>query len=768
MNGTFTRRKRWTQGGLLLFTLMVLMILFVFVLSLLLIFKFGERTFFKIMAGKEAQRYVKAGLHQAIWELEHDSEEFDCYLDAWRTNFSGNEVDNDGDGVQDSRWVYIRDRRGRLIGRYAVLVEDESGKINLNACGNLTGTFNEGHSVAEIVLLPHLLGRSLSKAVVAFRYGVDGLPGEPRIDDDRDNELLSADGIDNNGDGLIDEEGEGIDEPDEFSPQQPRGKDRPFVIPEDLKLVPECGEEAFKRVRPWVTCFSRDFNESKKKLTRININRARFEELFLLFCQLSYDKPQAAQLAANIIDYRDRNDIPTVLDIDGRRIIGLERVPALNEVEAVVPVEIKAIPIGVEMVETAGQFIEIFNPYPVDLDIGGWKITGVLVVPAGLLAALLKESQAIYNDLTQGETGVDIGRVKSLLEAINPTSILIPSKTVLPAHSYYTIGDSIKLALIVPPTGLPIPVVLPIHDPDGCQQYEPILLLNPGGSDKFSSLLRGLPLVGKLGMDFTLRLYDRENHLIEEARYPVDTPWTTRQKNDPRMRDPDNWIPSLGSPGRQNDVFQPGLSGEFGKVGWVHLWESSFVIKNKFFSTIGELSFIHRQQQWRTVDFWKTGEDRKMIDYLTVVDRPATPGRLNINTASETALLCLPLFNRELARRVLAARPFSDISEILGRWEQGNAPEAELSREITRYGFDLLDNDGNGWADDEPEKEMIFSRVISLVTVRSPLFSIIVTGQKVADKNDNGKIEEKEVAAEKRLRVFYDRRRRRVIFRQSL
>jgi len=761
------RGKTFCQGGILLFTLSVLMILFVFVLSLLLIFKLGERTFFKVMAGKEALNMAKAGLEQAIWELDHDNQEFDSYLDNWRTVFSGDQVDSDEDGIPDSRWFLVQDRHGRILGRYAVLVEDENSKIDLNAVGNLTGSFNEGHSVAEISLLPHIFGKSLACQIISFRYGPDGKPGKPEIDDDRDNILVSSDGIDNDGDGLVDEEGEGIDEPDEFSLRRPRGGDRPYIIPEDLKLVPGCGEGKFSKVRPWITCYSIDFNENRKKVKRLNINQASWEDFFHLFQSLGYEKLHAAALAANCVDFRDEDSIPTVVEVDKHKVIGQEKVAAFNEVEAIVPFEIKEVPVGLLITEKAGQFIELFNPYSSDLDIGGWKITGLLTIPTQILDILLKESSSIYEDITRGETEVDAGRLKNILESLNPTAVVIPSGTTIKAHSYYTIGDLVKLALVVPASGTPILLVLPIRDPDNCQQYEAILLMSPVGSDTVSRVLRSLPFLKKLNLDGILRLYDSDGHLIEEACYGLDTPFTTAQKNDPRMK---AWFPLVSSPGEQNLAFQPWVGGEFGKMGWLQLWGSSFFIKNKPFATTGEISFIHRNQQWRTLDFWKTGEDRKILDEITVVRKPEipTPGRLNINTASETVLLCLPLFSEKLACCLLKARPFRDISEILGVYGSDCSPEGELNKEITGFGFDLLDNNGNGYIDEEQEKELIFSRVIGLVTVRSNIFSLTVTGQKVSDTNNNGKIEEKEVLAEKKIRVVYDRRRQKILFRKQL
>ncbi len=62
----------------------------------------------------------------------------------------------------------------------------------------------------------------LAMAICLYRYGNDGWPGGPGDDDD-DNELLSQDKLDNDGDGLIDELNEGINEPDEYNPLDPDG-----------------------------------------------------------------------------------------------------------------------------------------------------------------------------------------------------------------------------------------------------------------------------------------------------------------------------------------------------------------------------------------------------------------------------------------------------------------------------------------------------------------------------------------------------------------
>jgi hypothetical protein len=70
--------------------------------------------------------------------------------------------------------------------------------------------------------------------------------------------------------------------------------------------------------------------------------------------------------------------------------------------------------------------------------------------------------------------------------------------------------------------------------------------------------------------------------------------------------------------------------------------------------------------------------------------------------------------------------------------------------------------------DEDDEKEEIFRKISNLITVRSNLFKIISTGQYILDKNNDGKVSEEEIMAEKRLMTIYDRNKRRVVFYKEI
>ncbi|MBN2329403.1 MAG: hypothetical protein JXR73_19840, partial [Candidatus Omnitrophica bacterium] len=64
-----------------------------------------------------------------------------------------------------------------------------------------------------------------------------GSPLTEAFDQNNAEQFRPGDKIDNDGNGYIDEQGEGVDDPNEFNVFQPKGNDRPYTTLEDLKLV---------------------------------------------------------------------------------------------------------------------------------------------------------------------------------------------------------------------------------------------------------------------------------------------------------------------------------------------------------------------------------------------------------------------------------------------------------------------------------------------------------------------------------------------------
>ncbi len=704
------------KGDVVILTIMILLILFIFTTSMLFMFTAWQKSAAKLLAGKNAHRFAKTGMEEAIWEIDNDNLEEDSFLDSWRANFQGEDVDLNEDGNPDAKWFYVKNKVGEITGRYAVLVEDESSKININYAGKIEK--HPTYTVKDIDILPGLIEKASANGIVTYR------------------------------------------------------QKRKYAEPSDVKLVKGIGESVYDRIKNYITCFSYDLNRNRKDIQRIDINAASFDTINTLLNTLGYSKDISCQVALNIIAYREKKPPLPSMNLDRKDMIGIWKTPYINEIDAVKPWQTNTLASGTVIIsEQGGQFIEIFNPYDSKLDIGGWKIKGVVTLLSDAWTDVLKTSQQILDDVTEGETEVDPEKIKISLDKLIPTSITIPEGEHIPPHSYYTIGDMISLKIVIIPGDPPIifPLFVSIKDPSNCNYYQPILAVNPASLNFIAGLLSFIPFLANLRFDFTISLFDRQGNPIEKAYYTADLPETTVQKNDPRMNDLTDWFMGPPTPGQQNIYFQPWIGGEFGKTDWIFNWPAHFNIRKNQYLSLGELSFIHKKQHWKTLDFWKEGVDRKLIDEFTTFDPPTsqTFGRLNINTSSETVLTCLPMVDIDIARNIISARPYHDISEVLGKWGSENSPAELLNREITKYGFDLIDNDRDGYVDTEKEKESVFYDIVNLITVRSNVFKIISLGQKVQNIENDGKIVEK-ILAEKKVVVWYDRRRKKVIYRREI
>lgn len=81
----------------------------------------------------KAMYITQAGIDHAVYWLRRDTDlTIDSFKEDWATFFSGSAVDNDGDGEADSKWITLTDEDGNIFGYYAVLINDEAGKVSLN------------------------------------------------------------------------------------------------------------------------------------------------------------------------------------------------------------------------------------------------------------------------------------------------------------------------------------------------------------------------------------------------------------------------------------------------------------------------------------------------------------------------------------------------------------------------------------------------------------------------------------------------------------
>lgn len=343
---------------------------------------------------------------------------------AGRTAFSS--VPNSGQRSPRPLVPYRRD------GDVVVAFDDLAGRININAASEevLAGFL---HELARDTGL-QINAAGIARAIAETRLGPDGAPGAANRDDDLggvDNALLAAtadpmgisgrDGMplspaqanalarevrDPAGAALGRPDPERarrvaallthIDHPDEFIPDirlPAFGDDVRFRTPEELlahERIVRAGltPAILAAARPYLTVFSTSADEhlhAGQARPAIDANRASLEEIAeaLRGAFPEAGELQVRQFAANIVDARDFDRIPTMIpgERPERTVLGFERVPFLTEAY---PQSRSADPDN-----AGGQFVEIYNPWDEPFDVSGWQLVvgGRATVLSGVVTA---------------------------------------------------------------------------------------------------------------------------------------------------------------------------------------------------------------------------------------------------------------------------------------------------------------------------------------------------------------------------------------------
>ncbi|MCK5852787.1 hypothetical protein KAH27_07135, partial [bacterium] len=229
-----------------------------------------------------------------------------------------------------SKWMLIKNEEGKVNARYRFRIEDESSKVNINKAFLLKNGKGTGWDTGEIVL-PRALGvpRKSAQKLIDYRYGKNKIPGT-RGDDDQNNLILMADGIDNNANGIIDEDDEGINDPKEYNSEHLKGDDTKFssmtelmniIMADNKKLSANLQAGLIRELPRRATIYSIDKpgsptlpNDMPSDINSMTPRECRN----LLIRANSYlpFEPNAVkqrQLAVNLIDYRDGNHVLSTL-----------------------------------------------------------------------------------------------------------------------------------------------------------------------------------------------------------------------------------------------------------------------------------------------------------------------------------------------------------------------------------------------------------------------------------------------------------------------
>jgi len=274
----------------------------------------------------------QAGINYAQQILKEDEREIDSFDDKWHTIFTGSDVDNDGDGQPDSRWINVQNEEGDTIGRYAVLVRDEASFIDINLAYKHNHSplkITEGWAPYELDLGAFINSLGLKDPekiyddIISFRYGPDGQPGDMGVDDNQNQRILDSDGIDNNANGIIDEAGEGIDEPMEYGPFNLKGDDRAFETPFEISKIKTISKHELQKLYPYITTYSVDRNTDVEGRFKSNINSMDAHDLMVLLEDAGVRDP--FQKAVNIIDACDADFSQSVIPKLYNRLSAINR-----------------------------------------------------------------------------------------------------------------------------------------------------------------------------------------------------------------------------------------------------------------------------------------------------------------------------------------------------------------------------------------------------------------------------------------------------------
>ncbi|MBI2885252.1 MAG: general secretion pathway protein GspK [Candidatus Omnitrophica bacterium] len=232
-------------------------------------------------------RYVaEAGIShgRAVLAEDRAASSLDNLQELWVTALAGAEADVDGDGQAESKWNLLASADEAVAGRYAVLIQDEAGKVHINTA--LADPHASGVDAASLTLALSRAGvanaGAVAAAVEAARYGPDGQPGLALIDDDRDGAL---------------------DEPDEYQALALRGDDRRFETVEELLGLGGLDAAGLRKLSDAATTYSWDANVTMQGAARFDLNTAIADELLAVLLDTGVDNPW--QVAANMADYAD-------------------------------------------------------------------------------------------------------------------------------------------------------------------------------------------------------------------------------------------------------------------------------------------------------------------------------------------------------------------------------------------------------------------------------------------------------------------------------
>jgi len=218
------------------------------------------------------------------------------------------------------KWHLVHNEKGNIIGRYKFEITDECGKLNINTLQPLVehamiSNKRNGRSSRKDPFFS-LLSPKAIRSLRAYQYGPNKVPGMRNVDDNKNNITLENDGLDNNFNGIIDEENEGIDEPAEYNTFSPSGDDKTIDFISEISGIIAVNKNSptLKSFSEYLTTYSISHSKSLWLDERqVCINGANVRELSRAIRSIKDKKAISktsqglSRLVCNIMDFRDEN-----------------------------------------------------------------------------------------------------------------------------------------------------------------------------------------------------------------------------------------------------------------------------------------------------------------------------------------------------------------------------------------------------------------------------------------------------------------------------
>lgn len=772
----------------------------------------------------------------SAWRLLTHSHDYPDSADGWLFGLTGDgsavlqasfggtappDADNTGDGYNDSVWRRIP-LSNRLVAHVATLVRDHGGLANVNIWGNTQDPLDGGHRSHqglhpnELDLMRVLeFDRSQADQCDTYqrlffgdpalglsgRYGLGDTrrPGLTGLDDDGDDTDLNRPNYrDDNANGTIDEDGELIDEPDEFcysNPDQSGGVtpaddlDRPFdmvdewslirpvrdpanpvLSPLELLLAAKDPSDPFKTAsllgpyRRNLTTLSADpewvgvgaADTTDRLRLRVDLNHDPPVQIETAFRQAGFAPWAARQMAVNIADYRDTDDDVT-RHPDDPTICGHERQPYLNEVYFGLYAD------GPDTSNIRrGVAIELYNPYDAKLNVRNWQIRTEADTGAWTVTTI---------DAGAGPIDVPAGGYLVLVSAdsgFNFTPDIADTDAVTLVLDAPDTGNSLRYPVAGRPYRVALVRAYAMNDVPNAANGE---LVVDDTVDELSQFWNDsdLPDTPAAAGGHTHRDFERQeaeanlfltrtnghslgalNSVSDgldhfRVKIPNRGPWTFFSVGD--LGEVLNYTQNGSTPytddyvgmaaGNKEQNIKYDLSGDWYAGGPDNPNRRALDL------------FCIKRPDHDGLDNDGSGR-RDHEDPANALVEAAWPkyGRLNINTASQE-MLARALSNGPfsstaatvLANRIVARRetegPFTHIGDLF----RGS----NLADLLQDYALDGADNDGDGEDGEKDERDARFRYLANLVTTRSNVFTVYVTVE-IRDRNGNLRASQKALA----------------------